>query len=594
MELVAIYIKNFKGVFHSFITLNSKFESEYKKKRLRIKKIPSAESYYHSISSTLIVGRNGAGKTTLLEFIETFNIETSSSGFMVWFNQDKYEVVLKNYAECITISDLKVEFKNANMQYYIENRLFTVKINNNLDFYSHLFRPISTNIPHFIDLSLAAVNLDERSKSNEINKILKFAKSDSSVLKTISNKAIKFKFTVELYNTLELQKLVKGENIPHDLKQNLLNFFEKKTSDYYNRANETSLEYNYEFVNHKAFKGYVQARNKKNLSSIFAMMFDKNGYSVDNLPSKNTQIFNLAPKILKCFISDIYLYDGDEANYTFALLIIGTYFSNSKEFVADIEVIVSRIIKNDEQLKRLPKALGELKINFNNLLEAISMMPLSFKKAFLVDNHIDYFIKDAKDITRLISLSREMESVLSEVFYYQWQGLSSGQISTLHFYARLYDLLEKFKRSLDIRNAIILIDEIDLYLHPELQRTIFSQLLDFLIELRGKNNYQLILTTHSPLIASDFLPQDIISIKPGRAGNIIPDRIRNIGFGSTISDYMTQGFFLNATIGDRSLKKIKELLSKDSCNYSDEDKIIISSIVNGVLKRALEIKNDSI
>ncbi|MEN4807116.1 AAA family ATPase [Pantoea agglomerans] len=594
MELVAVYIKNFKGLFHSFISLNSKFESEYKKKRLRIKRIPSAESYYHSIPSTLIVGRNGAGKTTLLEFIENFNIETSSSGFMVWFNQDRYEVVLKNYAECIIASDMKAEFKNANMQYYIENRLFTVKINNNLDFYSHLFRPVSINIPHFLDLSLAAVNLDERSKSNEINKILKFANSDSSVLKTISNKAIKFKFTVELYNTLELQKIIKGESVSHELKQNLLNFFQKKSNDYYNGGGEASLEYNYEFVNRRAFEGYIQARNKKNLSSIFAMMFDKNGYSVDNLPSKNAQIFNLVPKLLQCFISDVFLYDGDEANYAFALLLIGAYFSTSKEFVTHVKVIVSGLIKNDEQLKRLPEALDKLKRNFSNLLEVITMMPLFFKKAFFVDSRIDYFIKDAKDITRLISLSRELESVISDVFYYQWQGLSSGQISTLHFYARLYDLLEKFKRSADKRNAIILIDEIDLYLHPELQRTIFSQLLDFLIELRGENNYQLILTTHSPLIASDFLPQDIISIKPGRAGNIIPDKIKNIGFGSTISDYMIQGFFLNATIGDRSLKKIKELLSKDSCKYSVEDEIIISSIVNGVLKRALEIKNDSV
>ncbi|WP_336999060.1 AAA family ATPase [Pantoea agglomerans] len=592
MELVAVYIKNFKGLYHSFISLNSKFESEYKKKKLRIKKIPSAESYYHSIPSTLIVGRNGAGKTTLLEFIETFNIETSSSGFLVWFNQDRYEIVLKNYAECLTVSDMEVEFKNANMQYYVENRLFTVKINNNLDFYSHLFRPVSVNIPHFLDLSLAAVNLDERSKSNEINKILKFANSDSSVLKTISNKAIKFKFTVELYKTLELQKIIKGENISHELKHELFKFFEKNTDDYYNKAGEKSHEYNYEFVNRKAFEGYVQAGNKKKLSSIFAMMFDKNGYSVDNLPSKSVQIFNLIPKLLQCFISDVFLHEVDEANYAFALLLIGAYFSNSEEFVKHVKILVSGLLKTNERLKRLPEALNKLNKNFNNLIEVVNMMPLYFKKAFLVDGHIDYFIKDAKDITRLISLSRELESSLSEVFYYQWQGLSSGQISTLHFYARLYDLLEKFKRSADIRNAIILIDEIDLYLHPELQRTIFSQLLDFLIELRGKNNYQLILTTHSPLIASDFLPQDIISIKPGRTGNIIPDKIRNIGFGSTISDYMIQGFFLNATIGDRSLKKIKELLSKDSCNYSVEDELIISSIVNGVLKRALEIKND--
>lgn len=58
--------------------------------------------------------------------------------------------------------------------------------------------------------------------------------------------------------------------------------------------------------------------------------------------------------------------------------------------------------------------------------------------------------------------------------------------------------------------AIVLIDELDLHLHPKWQRTIVGQLT------RTFPNCQFIATTHSPQIISSVSPENIILLEPGK------------------------------------------------------------------------------
>lgn len=62
--------------------------------------------------------------------------------------------------------------------------------------------------------------------------------------------------------------------------------------------------------------------------------------------------------------------------------------------------------------------------------------------------------------------------------------------------------------------AIVLMDEIDLHLHPSLQRTIVPSLR------KALPNVQWIVTTHSPLILGSFDRREIIALDPAEPGGI--------------------------------------------------------------------------
>lgn len=78
---------------------------------------------------------------------------------------------------------------------------------------------------------------------------------------------------------------------------------------------------------------------------------------------------------------------------------------------------------------------------------------------------------------------------------YYFDGLSSGQVSVLLFLAKFF--------SRQINHSIVLIDEIELHLHPTWQKRLLANL-----NLLNTNN-QFIITTHSPTILQ-FMPEEQI------------------------------------------------------------------------------------
>ncbi|WP_442795422.1 AAA family ATPase [Pelobium manganitolerans] len=112
-------------------------------------------------------------------------------------------------------------------------------------------------------------------------------------------------------------------------------------------------------------------------------------------------------------------------------------------------------------------------------------------------------IKDVRNENNTFSIIKDKKEL-------SFQQLSDGERSML---ALVFDIA----RRLTIANttlenplegeAVILIDELDLHLHPKWQRTIVSDLQ------RTFPNCQFIVTTHSPQIISSVLPENIQIIK---------------------------------------------------------------------------------
>lgn|GEM_PF-2393497 len=139
------------------------------------------------------------------------------------------------------------------------------------------------------------------------------------------------------------------------------------------------------------------------------------------------------------------------------------------------------------------------------------------------------------------------------------EDMSSGERAILNFFSWLnmipfFDLIKGLKNGVINRNVIILIDEIDLYCHPEWQRRFINVFLKELKEEFAEKEVQIIFTTHSPIILSDIPNDNVIYLKSGKIANE-----KRETFAQNIYTLYNDAFFLEDTMGERSKKIITEV-----------------------------------
>lgn len=94
-------------------------------------------------------------------------------------------------------------------------------------------------------------------------------------------------------------------------------------------------------------------------------------------------------------------------------------------------------------------------------------------------------------------------------------GMSSGERAFQNFFSWL-NLINEFKRIVSNRtfelphNLLLLIDEVDLYMHPEWQQKFIKNLIEEINEQFQGHSVQIVLATHSPLCLSDIPRENCI------------------------------------------------------------------------------------
>jgi hypothetical protein len=129
--------------------------------------------------------------------------------------------------------------------------------------------------------------------------------------------------------------------------------------------------------------------------------------------------------------------------------------------------------------------------------------------------------------------------------------LSSGEKTLISYFANIVASIYKFI-PLKNKTFIILIDEVELHLHPEWQRRFINYINDFFRENNLNVKFQFIIATHSPFILSDIVDEQIIYIKDRSDLDINT-------FGANIYDIFDKGFFLENSIGKYSEDIIKAI-----------------------------------
>jgi len=134
-------------------------------------------------------------------------------------------------------------------------------------------------------------------------------------------------------------------------------------------------------------------------------------------------------------------------------------------------------------------------------------------------------------------------------------------IHSIHNDKGNYESLED--KRIRYRHVNIVLDEIELYYHPEMQRKLVSDLITSFerIKKHGKHGIEAInltLLTHSPFILSDIPHQNILSLTKDAPPQ------EHFGesntFGGNIHEILIEKFFMDATIGQYSVETIQELI----------------------------------
>ena len=209
--------------------------------------------------------------------------------------------------------------------------------------------------------------------------------------------------------------------------------------------------------------------------------------------------------------------------YKFSRLEIG--YSDEEEILKEISEEELEIIVG---LSKLPVA----KIaKINNLAKIIKLIRKLKNKGYL---EFKIFLKKEN----------------TEINYFY---LSSGEKTMISYFVNLSNAIQEFQ-DFKSKTFIMLIDEVELHLHPEWQRNFIEYMNEFFRENKLNVKFQFIIATHSPFVLSDIVEDQIVFINQDEEKSN-----EHNTFGANIYDIFEKGFFLENSIGKCSENYIHEL-----------------------------------
>jgi predicted ATP-binding protein involved in virulence len=414
--------------------------------------------------------------------------------------------------------------------------------------------------------------------------------------------------------------------IYHDTEKNAeigCDYLITETSLLEHKAQESKR--NLEFLASEYFNDLKLFENRIEYVTVQLNGLDKRFWTnIDNLIKDDQQVrggiqsvftsFELANQLTYpkgSFESDIYksiLYGALKNEY-----IRNTNFSNASEQTNAAK----------ETIGLLNKAITD-KTSYKDVLEAFLRSSEAFpkKEKYLEDTlthigclvdfmttltysaNIEYFElpfpnKDSAEnkIKDFIDLYFDNKYPFYNIFSIEYEGLSSGEKTMLSMFSRFklaIDLIDTENKSSD--TITMLLDEPEVTFHPRWQ-AMFIEKLDCILPKMIKNkNIQIVLTSHSPIIVSDFPKSYILFLEKDRGtGDCVMSHFKEgeNTFGANIHSLYANAFFLEkngGTIGSfakRNILNVVQELRKKKPKHEDNMKLIIESIGEPLVKNSL-------
>ncbi len=505
----------------------------------------------HTVSISAIVGKNGSGKSTLTELY--YLALNKISGLVV--SDDKVheeEIFLDIFFKTDTIYKLSVGDQTTlhAYKYSAKSKQYNFIEENIIDPFKH------NNFFYTVGINYSLYGLNSKTIGRWIDAL--FHKNDSYQIPIVLNpKRVEGNIDVNaeeslgrsrlLASILEWDRIDLEKNEPKELVEGKIPFnlevrFDHKKYDRILKRNRTNK------IDHE------EVRNRTDV--IFRFI------------KKTTITVPYENEIRE------YIYDK--------MISVATTYDQYKKFIS-YDQETGKIVWDayEKYVKELIKDKSHVTFKLRQAINYLLFNKLNFDK----DNSEHNVIELAQGIEHVKQKEFESNSISLEEMPTIWfippslfkteiifkgggkfKDLSSGEkqmiisINTVAYHTfninsvRASDMIQQY-------NYInILFDEVELYFHPDMQRTYIHNLLSYLEHTPLANilGLNILFVTHSPFILSDIPSSNILRLKKGKPD----DTEHNQTFGANIHDLLANDFFLeNGFMGEFAKLKIEETIA---------------------------------
>lgn len=580
-KLMYVYVKNIgRKIINQEINFSSSHKIKFEENMLNID-VLNDEAIDKGInfwgdkvnSCTLLVGKNGVGKTSILDLLG-LNEKTKNS----LFPRGKYFIIYQldsensYYFSGTMVSKIR-NFKNAEKG--MKNFAFRKNDDNYYDVH------IGTKFNHintYYVRSEAKLSWTQKTKIQKGGNIreLKYSYPKAKfndVLSLISN----FSGIENLNRIIRIEQKIKYSNNPRYLafiyQANLneidhdMNNFLFLSTEYYNKNVDISKIYTRE--KQDRFFGMPEFRKEYFILRLLEKITIKHlAANMDNESLSDYEKYILLEEILQIREkSNYFMLNTDYLNVG-----INNYYELN---------FTGRII--NEKIDYLLSLLNHFnnkknkgnnsRVNMNDVYKLFKSLP----EEFFEDKNYLKIPGQELEYYNQISYLQEFHANFVK---FTFENFSEGELVFLDLFATVLNALTHSKNE----DLILILDEPDINLHPEWSRRLLDNLIDFIDKNKKNGSVQIIISTHSPFIVTDFPKENIYTFNKTQNGNI---KIQNpeFGFAANIYDLISSTFFMNAPVGEFATKKINQ--AKESYGTL-ESKDIIEKIDDVFLKNLIK------
>lgn len=516
MELIYAYIENFRNIINQEISFSPSFQINYDLNTLRINRHTSDFQAVlftpnHISSIHLIVGKTGSGKSNLLTLISMTAGERQAD--MLNSKQIRYFFLYHTGQDHYFLETVRYHFDEEGHLRPIDND----------EFQCHYCQLTKSNFlkPTHQPFSLPKLYTLNTSASSTEDSLLSRPPARTS-LKTSS-----FQGVIRQHCTLS------------DNRHYVFAHLEKYLQDL-KSSGESSSVFNKNLYCNIWINGILPHKAANNSSASLKKR------CLEFIKMKYFQYLTDLAALQEVPYKDISNMKNAELNQYYHMITDGSVYS--------------------ESLKHTFLSLD----TFRQTCKVISDLP----DYFFNQDCISWEIGTIQDNNLLSSLSKLMSLLLrwthndrpdiSDIFHITYTNLSTGEYQFVSLLANIEQICQTADK---IHTPfIILIDEPETFLHPELCRQFISHLFQICAKSSSNLVCQFILTSHSPFLLSDLPSECVTRISIDTSGKcriLKPDTFQT--FGSNIHQLLADGFFLDSTLGAYS----SSLISQMSKTFTD-------------------------
>ncbi|WP_378957060.1 AAA family ATPase [Pelosinus sp. sgz500959] len=545
MQVLYLWIKDHRDfICKQNVNFGSKFIFSYNEelKQLNVEENPSYIKFFFSITNSddksvitnisAIIGENGSGKTTILNFIKRnlvygmggireeaiIVVEDGSNKYIYHHNSikitsgnfDTYNFTLKEY-------EYRDE-KGGLIDYYIDS-----SGNTSVIYFSNIFDNtiFDKDYGNLIDISTNSLVKSDRIRMVENHRISGNASE------------------IEIHRIQEINRQIRflgsspknKDTLPFQLPKKIIikpfvrNPLETRKNDYY----ELIMRVKEAFSSH-------QSDLKSGADSIKSKLIEAVIYNFFSELTSHKTLFEIPVDIL------INLEKADSINER-----VRVFFE---------ELLSADCVKEIRNVPEWIKGINDF-IKLINSNEFEYVLPFGQGLVLPVD-------KENSLLAKLLECYQQ-SFLMHPYLEFQWIGLSSGEMAIFNLFSRFYSIIDP-KEHTDLLkdNVIVLIDEGELYFHPQWQKELIYNLISFYNDIFRGRHVQLIITSNSPFIASDLPNHKIIFLNKIDGKSIVVDGLedKKQTFAANIHTLYTDSFFVrDGLIGKFAKHKIQNLIN---------------------------------